>query len=331
MSTCFTVIGSNSFSGAHFCDYLINQGHQVLGISRSPEPDPVFLPYKQNRNHQKLFQFYQANLNSDVEKVLALIRDSKSEFIVNFAAQGMVAQSWESPVDWYQTNVVAQVRFHDGLRKLQSLRKYVHVTTPEVYGSTDGWITEHDHFEPSTPYAVSRAACDMHLKSFFHAYKFPVVFTRSANVYGPGQQLYRIIPRALICARTGQKLSLHGGGLSTRCFIHIKDVASATYGIAMNSTAGSYFHISTNKPISIRELVEKLAVKARVEFDDLVEVSIDRLGKDEAYLLNSEKLREELGWTDTVGLDDGIDETLKWLDHNLDTLINQPQTYVHKN
>ena len=75
------------------------------------------------------------------------------------------------------------------------LQKYVHGTTPEVYGSTDGgWIKEHNHFAPSTPYAVSRAACDLHLHSFHQAYGFPVVFTRAANVYGPGQQLYRIIP-----------------------------------------------------------------------------------------------------------------------------------------
>ena len=103
------------------------------------------------------------------------------------------------------------------------------MTTPEVYGSTDGgWIKEHNHFAPSTPYAVSRAACDLHLHSFHQAYGFPVVFTRAANVYGPGQQLYRIIPRALLSARTGESMQLHGGGHSVRAFIHIKDVVRAT-------------------------------------------------------------------------------------------------------
>ena len=108
------------------------------------------------------------------------------ELVVNFAAQGMVAESWLNPTHWYRTNVVAQVALHDALRQKPFLQKYVHVTTPEVYGSTDGgWINEHNHFSPSTPYAVSRAACDLHLHSFHEAYDFPVVFTRAANVYGP--------------------------------------------------------------------------------------------------------------------------------------------------
>jgi len=78
----------------------------------------------------------------------------------------MVAQSWKTPEHWYQTNVVGQVKLHDALRKLDFIKKYVHVTTPEVYGSTDGWVTENFNFNPSTPYAVSRAACDLHLMSF---------------------------------------------------------------------------------------------------------------------------------------------------------------------
>ena len=91
----------------------------------------------------------------------------KPEYIVNFASQGMVAESWLNPVHWYQTNIVSQVALHDELRKRKFIKKYVHVTTPEVYGSTnDGWIEEKKNFNPTTPYAVSRAACDMHFKSF---------------------------------------------------------------------------------------------------------------------------------------------------------------------
>ena len=116
---------------------------------------------------------------------------------------------------------MAQVALHDVLREKTYLQKYVHVSTPEVYGSTDGgWIKEHNHFAPSTPYAVSRAACDLHLQSFYEAYGFPVVFTRAANVYGPGQQLYRIIPRTLLSTRTGKPMKLHGGKFRTILYTH---------------------------------------------------------------------------------------------------------------
>ncbi len=326
----FIVFGSNSFSGSHFTEYLLRHGHQVLGISRSAEPDAVFLPYKSNHNYSGVFRFFQGDLNSDYPAIASAIQEFSPEYVVNFVAQGMVAQSWDTPEDWYQTNVVAQVRLHNFLRELPSLKKYVHVTTPEVYGSTNGWIQENNQFFPSTPYAVSRASCDLHLMSFFNAYEFPVVFTRAANVYGPGQQLYRIIPRALICARTGQKLKLHGGGESTRCFIHIDDVAKATYQIALLGNPGQCFHISTKEKITIRGLVENIAELTGVAFTDLVEVSGERLGKDQAYLLNSDKLRQELSWTDTIELEEGVTKTLEWVDMNLETLLRQPQTYIHK-
>ncbi len=120
---------------------------------------------------------------------------------------------------------------------IDCLERYVHVTTPEVYGSTDGWVREDAPFNPSTPYAVSRAAGDMSLRTYFANYRFPVVFTRAANVYGPGQQLYRIIPRTILAAMGGQKLRLDGGGKSVRVFIHMRDVSDATLKIALSGTA----------------------------------------------------------------------------------------------
>ena len=242
----------------------------------------------------------------------------------------MVAQSWETPQDWYQTNVVGQVKLHDELRKLKFIKKYVHVTTPEAYGSTDGWIKESFNFAPSTPYAVSRAACDLHLMSFFKAYNFPVVFTRAANVYGPGQQLYRIIPRTMLYARLGKKMKLHGGGLSTRSFIHMVDVSAATLKIALDGISGDSYHISTNETITIRGLVEKICQLTKANFTELVEVSDDRLGKDQAYLLDSTKLRENFNWQDNINLEQGLIDTLSWVDDNIDILKSLPAEYIHK-
>lgn len=328
MST-FLVIGSNSFSGAQFVKYLLAQGHATLGVSRSEEPNDVMLPYKW-KGADKNFQFKQIDLNHQLPELLDLINTRKPEYIVNFAAQGMVAQSWLTPEHWYQTNVVGQVKLHDQLRKLPFIKRYVHVSTPEAYGSTEGWVKENFNFAPSTPYAVSRAACDLHLMSFFKAYKFPVVFTRAANVYGAGQQLYRIIPRAMLYARLGKKMQLHGGGQSIRSFIHMDDVSTATHKIALNGRNGDSYHISTNQTVSIRELVEKVSFMTDVPFERLAEVTEDRLGKDQAYLLDSSKIRSELGWKDTISLDDGLKETLAWVDKNLEVLKTVQADYIHK-
>ena len=98
------------------------------------------------------FSFQAIDLNSQLNALLDLIDRVQPELVVNFAAQGMVAESWLNPTHWYRTNVVAQVALHDALRQKPFLQKYVHVTTPEVYGSTDGgWIKENHHFAPSTP------------------------------------------------------------------------------------------------------------------------------------------------------------------------------------
>jgi dTDP-glucose 4,6-dehydratase len=324
------VIGSNSFSGSAFVRYLLDKGHEIIGFSRSKEEEDVFLQYKWVKETSYRFHFEQTDLNHNLEKIIDIIGTQKPSYIVNFSALGMVAQSWKKPEDWYQTNVVSQVKLHDQLRSLDFIKKYVHVTTPEVYGSSNSWISESFNFNPSTPYAVSRAACDLHLKSFFDSYDFPVVFTRAANVYGPGQQLYRIIPRTILYARLGKKLSLHGSGKSERSFIHIHDVADATYRIALNGTVGKTYHISTKDTISVRDLVSKICEFINVNFTDLVEESEERLGKDQSYMLDSDKLRKELSWNDTIDLKEGIASTVEWIDSNLDELKNLPHEYIHK-
>lgn len=329
MSDKIVVIGSNSFSGSHFIDYVLNSGAEVVGISRSAEPSYVFLPYKSNKN-LKRFRFHQFDLNHRLREIMEVINEFRPDYVVNFAAQSMVGESWLYPEHWLMTNVVSNVKFHDLLRKCDFLKKYVHVSTPEVYGTCSGVIREDAPFNPSTPYAVSRAACDMSLLSFFKNYQFPVVFTRAANVYGPGQQLYRIIPKTIISIKTGTRLELHGGGQSVRSFIHIRDVAEGTMKVARNAPSGEVYHLSTEKYISIRELVENICRKMEVQYDEVVQVVGERQGKDAAYLLDSTKAKEQLGWTAKVKLDEGIDETIKWVNENFEEIVKQPSKYVHK-
>ena len=134
------VIGSNSFSGSHFVAEALAAGHPVWGVSRSSEPNPVFLPYRWPLNGEGLalataenFQFQAIDLNTQLNDLLDLIDRVQPELVVNFAAQGMVAESWLNPTHWYRTNVVAQVALHDALRQKPFLQKYVHVTARGVW------------------------------------------------------------------------------------------------------------------------------------------------------------------------------------------------------
>ena len=329
MSLKLAVIGSNSFSGASFVDYALGKGAEVLGMSRSAEPQSAFLPYRWSAR-DKAFRFFPFDLNRHLDEIIALLNEERPPYVVNFAAQSMVGESWKHPEHWFATNVVSTIKLHDRLRQSDFLKRYVHVTTPEVYGSTSGFVHENAPFNPSTPYAVSRAAADMSLRTFFETYKFPVIFTRAANVYGPGQQLYRIIPRTILFIRLGKKLSLHGGGHSSRSFIHIKDVSAATWQIMEQATPGETYHISTNEIITIRQLVERICGKMGASFNSAVEVVGDRPGKDAAYMLDSTKIRDAFGWKDRISLDQGLDECIAWVDRNLDVLRQQNFDYVHK-
>jgi dTDP-glucose 4,6-dehydratase len=323
------VLGSNSFSGASFCAYLLKQGVDVIGTSRSPEPNAVFLPYRWDIPTGS-FRFQRIDLNHDLDTLDQLIRTERISTIVNFAAQSMVGESWNKPEDWMNTNVVSASKLAERLRHVDFLDKYVHVTTPEVYGSTDGWITENTPSNPSTPYAVSRAAGDMLFKIYREAFNLPVVSTRAANVYGPGQQLYRIIPRTIFFVLTGKKLQLQGGGLSTRSFIHMDDVSDATWSIAQKAPVGETYHISTTRIVSIRELVEMTCRMLNRPFEDCVEIAPDRIGKDSAYWLNADKLRNELHWRDKISLEDGLAQCIAWVKSNLEALTQQPANYIHR-
>lgn len=325
----FLVLGSNSFSGAGFVRHLLAEGHSVIGASRSDEPPAALLPYRWNSSSAN-FRFHKIDLNHDLDAMVGLLERERPPYVVNFAAQSMVAESWHNPDHWFMTNVVSTVRLHDKLRRMSFIERYVHVTTPEVYGSTSGDVREDAPFNPSTPYAVSRAAADMSLRSFHAAYGMPVVFTRAANVYGAGQQLYRIVPRTILNVRLGRKLQLHGGGVSERSFIHVQDVAEATYRIAREGRNGECYHISTDRIVSIRDLVDMICTKLGVPFDGVVEIVGDRLGKDAAYRLDSTKLRTELGWTDKVSLEEGLAETTLWVDRYLPDLAKLPSSYIHK-
>lgn len=323
------ILGSNSFSGAHFADYCLTKGLTVGAVSRSEEAAPLFLPYQQNPNRNNLL-FRKFDLNRDLPELMAFTQEFAPAYIVNFAAQGMVSQSWSAPEQWLMTNTVSAVKLHDQLRKLKFLKKFVQISTPEVYGSCDQEVKENFCYNPSTPYAVSKAAVDMSLMTFYRNYDFPVVFTRAANVYGPCQLLYRIIPITAMKILRKEKLQLHGGGHSVRSFIHIRDVADGTFRVMRDALPGEVYHFSTSRRISIRDLVGLIVNSLGAKFEDCVEEVPDRPGKDNAYVLSSEKARATLNWFDRITLENGIAETIDWVKHNFSQLCKYPCEYIHK-
>jgi dTDP-glucose 4,6-dehydratase len=323
------VLGANSFAGAGLVDLALDRGHDVLGISRSPEKPACFLPYKANPRAAS-YRFLQLDLNHDMARIREALDEFAPEFVVDLAGQAMVAESWAHPEQWYATNILAKVVLHDFLRTRPWLRKYVKGSTPEVYGSTAHLVREDQPYAPSTPYAVSHAAIDLSLAAFFRQYAFPIVFTRFANFYGAGQQLYRIVPRTILSALSGRKLPLHGGGSSVRAFIHGRDVAEGLLAALDKGEPGQTYHFSPSDFHSIREVVEAICTELDIPFEQVAERAPERPGKDQAYLMAADKARAELGWKPEVTFAAGIRDTIRWVKEHFEELRRLPWEYEHK-
>jgi dTDP-glucose 4,6-dehydratase len=323
------VIGSNSFSGSNFIKILLKKGHSVIGISRSNELKSFFLPYKDQKIKNN-FEFYKIDLNKNLNRLIKIIKKEKFSFIANFAAQGMVNESWKKPIDWYQTNIISQIKLIEELKKFSFIKKYMHVTTPEVYGSTTQ-IKNDWSFKPSTPYAISRAASDYHLKALFLNSNFPVVFTRAANVYGSGQQLYRIVPKTIFFLKNKKKIRIDGGGVSKRSFIYIDDVVDAYYNVLFKGKIGETYFVTSSNLITIKKLVQKISTLMKVPFKDAaIVLKKDRSGKDEIYKLNNKKCFKEFNWKPKISLEEGVNLTKNWIEQNIEKINLNYTKYKHK-
>ena len=323
------VLGSNSFAGAAFVSRAIADGADVIGFNRTDEISAAFLPYRKI-DYVGRYRFFQADINHDLDAILAHLDEFRPQVVVDFAGQGMVAESWQNPAQWYTTNVVAKVLFHDQLRRRDWLQRYIRISTPEVYGSQERLINETWLYNPTTPYAVSHAAIDMSLRAFHIQYDFPVIFARFANFYGPGQQLYRIVPRTIIFALLGKKLELHGGGSAIRAFIFGADVADGIMRAIDRGNVGEVYHFSPERFLSIRQVVEIICQQMGVDFATLAEVAPDRPGKDQAYLMNAHKARTDLNWHESVSFEQGINATVEWVKASFDEIRSLPLNYIHK-
>lgn len=327
------VIGSNSFSGSDFVDLLLeNESNEILGISRSPEKPPLFLPYKRsNSSNSNSFTFHQLDLNIDIEKIINCLDDFQPEYIVNFAAQSEVGPSWDYPEHWFQTNTVSLAHLIKSLSKRKYFKRYVHISSPEVYGTCEGSVDESAPLNPTTPYAASKAAADLLLFTYVKNFNFPLIMIRSTNVYGAHQQLWKIIPRTVIYLKSGMKIPLHGGGRAVKSFIHIRDISRGELDAMMKGEPGSIYHLSPDDGgLSVRRIVELICTKMGYDFPQSTEDVEERLGQDKAYVIDSTKARKQLGWKPLISIEDGIKNVIDWIEEDWELIKSHPLEYRHQ-
>ena len=318
------VIGCNSFSGSSLIDFLPKKKFKIYGISRKSYKNKFNRFFK----NSKKIEFRGYNLSNEMSKIIKYIEKIKPHFIVNYVSESMVAESWQYPEDWYKLNSFILPTFYHFLSKYKFIKKIIHFSTPEVYGSTKKNTQETNFFKPSTPYGVSRVTADQTCNLLFEYKKFPVIITRASNVYGEYQKLYRIIPKTIYSILNKKKIYLHGGGKSKRNFIHIDDVSNAILLLLKKGKIGNTYHISSDNMISIKSLIKIIGKKFNRNINQISKVSPERIGKDKIYSLNSNKLKK-LGWKPKISLDQGLNKVIRWIIKEEINLKEKDTIYVH--
>ncbi len=323
----YAILGGGGSFGIHSALWLLDhaQPKKVIGIGRNPlRPEPFSLGIEKRKN----YAYHAFHITYELDLLLELLDREKPQVIVNYAAQGEGAVSWKHSWRFFETNSMALARLTEELMKREWLERFIQIGTSEMYGSVDRAVTEDEPIKPSSPYAASKVAFDMYLVSVHRFLKFPMNIIRPSNAYCPGQLLHRVVPKAIVCGLTGRKLPLHGGGRAEKSYIHARDLGRAIQLVAEKAPLGTIYNAGPPQPTSIRDLVAGCADALGMRFEELCEVTADRLGQDSRYWLDSSAIKRDVGWEPQITLKDGLADMVAWGRKYLDQLRDWPTDYV---
>lgn len=311
MGKKYVVIGGGGSFGIHASFWLLDNtdAEKVIGIGRAPLRSEPFSLGIQDRPR---YEYHARHLTYEMDLLFEILDREKPQTIVNFAAQGEGAASWKHSWRYFETNAMALVRFSEELMKRDYLERFIQIGTSEMYGSVEHATKEDEPIKPSSPYAASKVAFDLYLESVHKHLDFPMNVIRPSNAYGPGQLLHRVIPKTVILGLKGEKLPLHGGGHAEKSYIHSRDLGRAIQLVDEQAPLGEIYNAGPAEPTSIREVVERTASALGIPFEDLAEVTEDRLGQDSRYWLDSTKIKDAVGWEPQISWEEGLSEMVDW-------------------
>jgi len=260
----------------------------------------------------------------DTPKMVQLIGDHKVQAVVNFAAESHVDRSISSAGDFARTNICGTLSLLEAARHAWSGRKGVRfhqISTDEVFGSCPSGkaFREEDRYDPSSPYAASKAAADHLVRAFGRTHGLPYTITHACNNYGPCQTPEKLIPLVITRFAAGETVPVYGTGRNVREWMFVRDHSRAVWAVLVNGAAGETYNVGTGLRTSNLEMIsligrEVAGLLGRREefFKELITFVADRPGHDLRYALDSTKVREKLGWRPTVQLREGLKETVRW-------------------
>ena len=305
------VTGGLGFIGSNFILKLLNETDEFDIINVDAE---LYGADQKNldsiKNHEK-YEFVKGNI---ANKRLMEELISKCDAVVNFAAESFVDRSINNADPFLVSNIRGTFTILDIITKQK--KRMIQISTDEVFGSlSKGSADEQTKFNPSSPYAATKAAAELLINSFSVTHNSDVVITRCTNNYGPRQFPEKLIPKTIILAKQGRNIPIYGNGKNLRDWIFVDEHCDAVYEILINGKSGQAYNISANNEISNMQIVNKI-LEIMDKSDDLIEFVEDRPGHDQRYSLDSSKIKNELGWSTKINFEEGIRKTIEWYEKN---------------
>jgi len=243
----------------------------------------------------------------------------KPSGIFNLAAETHVDRSIDNPGSFIQSNIVGVYNLLESFKHFSKKNnsKLIHISTDEVYGDIlSGRSDEKYPYEPSSPYAASKAASDHLVRSYVRTYKLPAIVTNCSNNYGPKQHPEKLIPKLIYNIINNKPLPIYGKGTNSREWIYVKDHCEALLKVFSKGKIGEFYNIGSNKNMNNLEVTKQLLIESRklVKIGNKVQINFvkDRPGHDVRYALNSNKIKKKLGWKPKTKFSKGIKLTLDW-------------------
>jgi len=250
----------------------------------------------------------------DQPLVESLLRAHRVDVLVNFAAESHNSLAILRPGEFFSTNVMGTQALLDAARRV-GVARYHQISTCEVYGDLalddPGAFTEHSPYRPRTPYNAAKAAADHAVRAYGHTYDLPVTITNCANNYGPYQFPEKVIPLFITRALGGEPLPLYASTRNRREWLHVSDHCRAVEEVLEHGRVGETYHVGSGEEADI-EMIADLILGELGLPASLKTIVPDRPSHDRRYLLDSAKLRGELGWAPTIAFKDGLRETIAW-------------------
>jgi dTDP-glucose 4,6-dehydratase len=309
------VTGGCGFIGSNFVRYLLETDPKVAVVNFDSLTYAGNLANLRDLEGHPRYRFVHGCI-TDRDAVRAAAKDVHS--IINFAAESHVDRSIHDSGPFVRTNILGTQVLLDAAREVKVARM-VHISTDEVYGSLGptGAFTEETPLAPNSPYAASKAAADLLVRSYVHTFGVPALITRCSNNYGPYQFPEKLIPLFITNLLRDEPVPVYGDGQNVRDWIHVRDHCAAIYRVWRDGRVGEVYNIGSRCELTNLQLTHAL-LQAVGKPESLIRYVKDRPGHDRRYAIDSGKIERELGWQPVVPFADGLRETVDWYKANAD-------------